>query len=66
MITKDQYYGVTVAVDKEMDELRRERCLCLNCECKDSCLVAKKFYELCKLNDIALAVTRCKLWEPNE
>jgi hypothetical protein len=50
----------------EMDELRREECLCLNCDRKNdkppygSCHVAKKIYEtICLEHDMAMAITKC-------
>ena len=53
-------HGIEVYADKEMDDLRRGRCLCLNCGEMDSCSSAKQLYGICKENDMALAVTRCK------
>ena len=47
----------------EMDELRAEHCLCLNCrEMAQGCLIAGQFYDLCQQHDIALAITRCPHW----
>ena len=59
-IEKIVAHGVEVFADVEMDNLRRERCLCLNCSRMDSdCSVSKDFYRLCLQNNIALMVTRC-------
>lgn len=57
-------YGFTVWADKEMDELRRHRCLCLRCAKVDLCSVARKLLEMCKEHNLALAMTRCKEWAP--
>ncbi|MCX6746602.1 MAG: hypothetical protein NTU63_00510 [Candidatus Pacearchaeota archaeon] len=59
-IEKIVAHGVEVFADVEMDNLRRERCLCLNCQKMPSnCSVSKDFYHLCLQNNIALMVTRC-------
>jgi hypothetical protein len=63
---KEKYYGKLVWTHVEMDDLRREQCLCLNCQRMKFCPVAAKLYELCKKEDVALAVTRCPAWEANE
>lgn len=65
-IRKVVKYGVEVSADLEMDELRRERCLCLNCGDIESCQAAKQLFEICKINNMALAVTRCLSWVQKE
>ena len=48
-----------------MDKLRREECLCRNCERMNdkppyaSCPVAGKLYQICLEHDMAMAITRC-------
>jgi len=58
-IEQIEAHGEIVWADVEMDELRRERCLCLNCMWFDECAAAIAFYALCKHFAVALAVTRC-------
>jgi hypothetical protein len=55
-------YGHKVYCNVPMDDLRKEQCLCLNCE-KLPCVVSKSFFELCKSYNIALMITRCPEWE---
>ncbi len=49
----------------EMDKLRRDECLCLNCariyddSLKGTCSVAKMLYNICVEHDMAMAITRC-------
>lgn len=52
-------YGVTVWVNKQMDEQRRDECLCLNCKVLHTCPIAAEGLRLAKLTDIAFMVTRC-------
>lgn len=60
-VVLEEHYGSNVWVNPEMDELRKDSCLCFNCEELDkSCDIAKKFYHLCQENDCALILTRCK------
>lgn len=58
-------YGVEVWSDEEMDALRKERCLCLNCNWigTDGCATVGILYAVCKGHNVALAVTRCPTWE---
>jgi hypothetical protein len=56
-------YGATVWSNLEMDELRKRECLCLNCKRREYCEYAAIMYNVCILGDIALMVTRCKLYE---
>ncbi len=51
---------------KVMDGLRREDCLCVNCDRKNddphpygSCPVAGRLFAICVESNMALAVTRC-------
>jgi hypothetical protein len=59
-IEKIVAHDIEVYADVEMDNLRRERCLCLNCREMDYCHVAKTFLNICEHNNIALMVTRCR------
>lgn len=52
-------------VNTGMDDLRKRECLCMNCNRKNdsppynSCPTAKKIYDICKENNMAMAITRC-------
>jgi len=51
-------YGEKVWENTKMDALRKEECLCLNCD-----RIGK--LELCKKYNLAFAMTRCKSWIQN-
>ena len=55
-------HGCLVWADREMDALRRERCLCLRCGRKGGCDTARELFNTCRADDVALAVTRCPCW----
>jgi len=65
-VVKVKKYGALVFSNEEMDALRRENCLCLNCGSLPDCPVAKQLLLLCKGEDLALAVTRCPKWTEKE
>ena len=58
-------YGVEVWCNSEMDKLRRENCLCLNCARMANCVTASLLYELCKAENVATMMTRCPQWKPD-
>jgi hypothetical protein len=65
---KENHYGQEVWVNPTTESVRRDECLCLNCKNikpgkSDSCHIAHSFYLICVKENIALAVTRCPLWE---
>lgn len=60
MIVKEEHYGVIVAVDPEMDKLRRKHCLCSTCPVLQECEIAKMMLYFCKKENLALAMTRCE------
>jgi hypothetical protein len=61
---KVKKYGVNVWCNEEMDLLRGQECLCLNCKLMNSgCRQAQILYSLCKAFDLALIVTRCPEWK---
>ena len=62
-VEKQEHYGVEVQANVVMDELRKDQCLCLNCELIENCDWAGELYSLCKENSLALAVTRCPFFE---
>jgi hypothetical protein len=63
---KETHDGSEAWVNPTTESLRREECLCLNCEKMNSCPAAKAFYGICVLADTALAVTRCPKFEPKK
>ena len=63
-VVLEEKYGTEVWTHPDMDRLRKEQCLCLNCRFMrpshtDHCKIAAAGYALCQLTDIAFAVTRC-------
>lgn len=67
MIKKVEKYGAQIWCDEKMDNIRRRRCLCLNCKkMGDTCSVSSEFYRLCIDHNIALMVTCCERWEPKD
>jgi hypothetical protein len=65
-VGKGIYYGKEAWANVELDTLRKNECLCLNCDNMTLCDVAKKFYEICKINNMAVAITRCGARENGE
>ena len=55
-------YNVEVYADLEMDNLRRERCLCLNCSEISNCSTAKELLDYATKKNIAFMVTRCPVY----
>jgi hypothetical protein len=59
-IEKTVAHDVEVFADLEMDNLRKERCLCLNCsKTENSCNTSKILYYLSLQNHVAMMITRC-------
>jgi len=52
-------------VEIELDALRRDFCLCINCDRKNdqlpysSCPTAKRIYEICLDSHMSMAITKC-------
>ena len=62
-VTRIEKYGAWVFCNEEMDLLRKQECLCLNCGLMDGvCKVAPVLYALCKSFNLALMMTRCPAW----
>jgi hypothetical protein len=66
-IENQEHCGAIVKTNVAMDLLRKDQCLCINC-CfsgygDSSCETAKQFYEICKRDNIAMAITRCPRFE---
>lgn len=62
-IQQEIHYNDRIWVHTIMDTLRHTECLCLNCDKKDTCDLAQILFNICRNNDLALAVTRCPLWQ---
>lgn len=65
IVLKGEFYDALVSYNPIMDELRKNNCLCLNCELmtkirETNCNIANQLYEISVKNDMAMAITRCK------
>jgi len=58
-IVRGKKYGQDVYESLELDIKRKTDCLCLNCINMSLCEIAKAFFEICKENNMAVAITRC-------
>ncbi len=56
-LAREEHHGYQVIVNKLTEGLRREECLCLNCDLQ--CIFADALFDLCKDGLLALCVTRC-------
>jgi hypothetical protein len=68
---RETHHGLPVLVSPELEQLRREQCLCLNCDkCRpgesDHCFMAAGLYRLCLRGNLAMVITRCPEWEPKK
>ena len=63
MIRQGIHQDKKVWVETIMDELRRNRCLCLQCDNLADCDVAEAMYAICKDNDLVIATTRCRMFD---
>ncbi len=66
---QEEHYGVDVWVNPTMEPMRREECLCTNCNNLKpgevtNCQIASILYPLCVRDNIAMMITRCALWKP--
>jgi hypothetical protein len=60
-IEKMVAYDREVFADVEMDGLRRERCLCLNCaKMGPNCHNSQILYHMAVQNNMAMMITRCR------
>ena len=65
------HYGTKVWVNPTTEAVRKEECLCWNCEKlkpnqPDNCVKAEKLYQICKTEDLAVITCRCPAWEPKK
>lgn len=64
----EEHYNVNVWVSPLLDTLRRSDSLCYNCikfrpNGKDECPIARKIFEVCKAENVALPISRCPAFE---
>ncbi|EGT3606869.1 hypothetical protein ACSW9O_15860 (plasmid) [Clostridium perfringens] len=59
-IRQENHYNSKVWSNTYTDKIRKTNCLCFNCNNIDNCNTAKSLYEICKIKNMALMVTRCK------
>jgi len=62
-VKKVEKYGQEVFEHEQMDLLRRDHCLCLNCKKMSYCNVAQVLFYVCVKSNMAMAITRCPDWE---
>jgi len=70
----EKHYAAMTWTDREMDELRRTRCLCLRCDhmhfnaageqLDNHCPFAATLFAVCKAADMATMITRCGYYRP--
>jgi len=65
-IEQQTHYGKVVWTHTEMNELRRDECLCRHCKKVGPCEIGKALFEICQSKGVALSVTRCPEWEKSE
>lgn len=59
-VIQTKRFGATVWENTFTDQLRKRECLCFSCDKIKECNQAKQLYNICKTNDMALMITRCK------
>ena len=64
VLKQEEHYGTMVWANSYTDELRKSECLCLYCGLLGECLTAKTLLYICKTDDAAMCITRCKNWKP--
>lgn len=65
-IQQEIHYSANVWTNTCTDKLRKTECLCFNCKAIKECPISKELYYICKNNDLALMMTRCKNFESEE
>lgn len=66
---KEKHYGHEVWVNPLTESIRKEECLCFNCdnlkpEKSDNCSIAQSLYKICLEKNVAMIITRCPAWKP--
>jgi hypothetical protein len=59
----EKHHGQVVWADRFADQCRVERCLCLRCAKKPTCVTAEILSMTCSTKAVAVMVTRCPQWE---
>ena len=54
------HYNEMVWTNADMESLRRQECLCFNCNIRGTCPTAKALYGICVRDGVAFLLTRCK------
>lgn len=62
----ETHFGCEVWTNPIMDKLRKIHCLCLNCANMKDCPTAHELYEICKKEDMAMGITRCRSFKGKE
>lgn len=52
-------FGKETLEDRKMDKIRMWNCMCLNCSYMEKCPTAKKLYQICVEDNMAMMITRC-------
>ena len=72
---REVHYEKEVWVNPTTEAIRRQECLCIptggNCANfkpgePDHCSIAQSLYEVCRSANVALAVTRCPLYQARQ
>jgi hypothetical protein len=56
---RETHFKELVWVNPKTDIMRREECLCFNCK-NASCNISNELFSICRDDNLALMVTRCK------
>lgn len=64
---QEEHYETMVWVNPTTESLRRNECLCLNCDKmhpgqSNNCPVAEVLFDICKTHNIAMMITRCLMF----
>lgn len=62
----ERHHGIVVYVSNRLEKLRKTDCLCLNCVKMDRCPIAKKLFGLCVRHNLALGVSRCRVFRQKD
>ncbi len=68
---QEEHYVEIVWVNPTTEAMRKAECLCWNCDNlkpdkPDNCVKAEALYQIIKRENVALMVTRCPDWKPQE
>lgn len=68
---QEVHYHAPVWVNPTVEPQRREECMCLHCGrlkpgSLQNCPTAQQFFQVCCANNVALIITRCPDWTPEQ